>query len=502
MAEREAIETRNPARPDEVVWRGEASISAMESAVARARAAAPAWARRPESERVALLERWREVTSARAEELAQLITREMGKTLDESRAEAKLLGDKVTVTLDEIARARVRDFEVTAPGGRRGECRFRPYGVLTVIGPFNFPAHLPNGHWVPALLLGNTVVFKPSDRTPAVGEMLGALAREAGFPEGVFEVVQGGPIVSRALASHAEVDGVLFTGSWPVGRAILQENIERPGRIVALELGGSNPVLVLPDVATACGQYGASGATLFDHAVSECVRGAFITTGQRCTCTRRIVVHRSIGPRFIEAIVTEAAKLTVGAGDSAPAPFMGPLVSRSAREAALSFVASREAAGARVHLRPTTDGAAIAHGTSTASSGQSATTPSSSSASGWFLTPGVIEVDRFTRESDCECFGPVVQVAMSDSIDDMISQANATDFGLAAAVFTADDAAWSRCLEQIRAGCVNRNCGTAGASGRLPFGGLGRSGNLRPAGAFSVDYCAFPKASLIESSRA
>lgn len=477
MADREPIESRNPARPDEVVWRGESSIDLLDAAVARARDAAPAWARRPEAERIALLERWRAVTTARSEDLAQLITREMGKTLEESRAEAKLLGDKVTVTLDEVSRARVRDFEVAAPGGRRGECRFRPFGVMAVIGPFNFPAHLPNGHWVPALLLGNTVVFKPSEKTPAVGEMLGALAREAGFPEGVFEVVQGGAMVSRALVAHEHIDGVLFTGSWPVGRAILASNLDRPGRMVALELGGSNPALVLPDVATAHGRYGARGASLFDHAVSECVRSAFTTTGQRCTCTRRIIVHRSLGTRFIEALVKEAASLTIGPGGDTPTPFMGPIVSKSARDAALAFVASRESEGARVHLRPECP----------------------REQRGWFITPGVIEVDRFTRASDCECFGPVVQVSISDSIDDMIEQANATEFGLAAAVFTAVDALWHRCLQEIHAGCVNRNCGTAGASGRLPFGGLGRSGNLRPAGAFSVDYCAFPKASLIES---
>lgn len=473
---REVIESRNPARPAEIVWRGEATLEAVEAAVARARAAAPRWARRPESERVALLERWREVTTARAEELARLITREMGKTLEESLAEARLLGEKVVITLDEVSRARVRDFEVAAAGGRRGECRFRPYGVLAVLGPFNFPAHLPNGHWIPALLMGNCVIFKPSDKTPAVGEMLGALAREAGFPEGVFEVVQGGPGVSRAIASHEGIDGVLFTGSWPVGRALLEANLDRPGRIVALELGGSNPVLVMPDVGSATGRFGARGASLFDHAVAESVRSAFTTTGQRCTCARRIIVHRSLRERFIAAFMDEATKLTIGAGDAQPAPFMGPVVSRAARDAVLAFVTEREAGGARVHLRPT------------APAGE-----------GWFLTPGLVEVEGFSRATDCECFGPVVQLSAPESIEQMVAEANATDFGLAAAVFTADDACWQQGREQIRAGCVNRNCGTAGASGRLPFGGLGRSGNLRPAGAFSVDYCAFPKSSLIES---
>jgi len=472
----EKIESWNPARPQEVVWRGEASIANMERALARARMAFPSWVALPMAARVAALERWRDACNANAEALAAIITREMGKTLEESRAEARLLGEKVSITLDEISASRTREFSVAAAGGRRGECRFRPYGVMAVIGPFNFPAHLPNGHWVPALLLGNTVVFKPSDRTPAVGEFLGRLAREAEFPEGVLEVVQGGPIVSRALVAHDAIDGVLFTGSWPVGRSILQANLDRPGRMVALEMGGSNAALVLADAAQAGTLVGAANMTLFDHAVAECVRSAFTTTGQRCTCTRRIIVHRSIAARFIDAFVDRARALSIGAGDASPAPFMGPLVGRAARDGVVDFVRSLESAGARVRLAPRIP-----------------------DMEGWFITPGVVEVDRFRRETDRECFGPVVQIASSDSIDDMIEQANATDFGLVASVFTADDQAWESCRARVRVGCINRNCGTAGASGRLPFGGLGRSGNLRPAGAFSVDYCAFPQSSLIES---
>ncbi len=476
----EPIESRNPARPEEIVWKGEATTAAMEAAVARARAAAPAWGRRPRQERAAILERWREVTIARAEEIARLITREMGKTLEESRAEAKLLGEKVTITLEETVLSRVRDFTVTAAGGRRGECTFRPFGVMAVLGPFNFPAHLPNGHWVPALLLGNCVIFKPSDRTPAVGELVGRLAREAGFPEGVFEVVQGGPVVSRALVSHPGIDGILFTGSWPVGRAILEANLDRPGRMIALEMGGSNATIIGADAASAPGPAAAAGAapaSLFDHAVAECARSALTTTGQRCTCTRRIIVPRALAPRFIEALVERARTLSYGAGDEDPPKFMGPLVGRAARDGVLDFVRRLEAAGARTHLAPRIPDRA-----------------------GWFLTPGVIEVDRFRRERDAECFGPVVQVAASDSLDDAIEQANATDFGLIASVFTADDGAWEACRTRVRVGCINRNCGTAGASSRLPFGGLGRSGNLRPAGAFGVDACAYPLASLIETS--
>lgn len=457
-------------------------MEALEAAMARARAAFPSWSTAPESQRIRALERWRDVCNVRAEEMARLITREMGKTLEESRAEAKLLGEKVTIMLEELSRSRVRGFSVAAAGGRRGECVFRPYGVMAVIGPFNFPAHLPNGHWVPALLLGNTVIFKPSDKTPAVGALVAEFAREAGFPDGVFQVVQGGALISRALVSNEAIDGILFTGSWPVGRAILEANLDRPGRMIALEMGGSNAAIVLADAGDAAGRFGAAGvssapsATLFDHAVAECVRSAFVTTGQRCTCTRRIIVDRSIAARFVDSLVERARTLLIRPGDEEPAPFMGPLVSETARMNTMDFVRRLEASGARVHLAPRVP-----------------------DREGWFLTPAVVEVDRFRRETDCECFGPVVQVAACDSLDDAIEQANATDFGLAASVFTSDDRAWEACRARVRVGCINRNCGTAGASSRLPFGGLGRSGNLRPAGAFSVDYCAFPQSSLIET---
>ncbi len=461
----DAILTRNPARPSEIVWSGSPNPAHVDLAVTAARKALPAWAALSREQRGAYLKKWKQATAANAERLARLLTRENGKTLAEARLEASALGGKVDITLDpEGALRRVTPESLTLSDTRTGRCLFRPHGVMAVIGPFNFPAHLPNGHWVPALLLGNTIVFKPSEKTAAVGQLLAELWEEVGLPPGVFNLVHGAAPVASALVNHDGLDGILFTGSWPVGRRILEANLDRPGRMIALEMGGNNPAVIMAD----CN---------LRQAVMECVRAAFATTGQRCTCTRRIIVADSIADRFIDAFAKTAANIRVGPGDAEPAPFCGPLISEAAVSAVLEFQQALLQRGGRIVLearRPTELG------------------------EGHFITPGAVRVPRFEMEHDCEIFGPLVQISTAGDLDDALAQANATQFGLAASIFTADRSAAERFLVEAKAGCVNVNTGTAGASSKLPFGGLGRSGNHRPAGAFSVDYCAYPVAAMLE----
>jgi succinylglutamic semialdehyde dehydrogenase len=456
----DAVVSRDPSAPERVVWSGGAVMEHVDEAVSAGRAAWPAWRGAGFDARADVLRRFAQACAAHGERLARTITAEMGKTLAESRAEAKLLQDKVAITLEPSTLSRVRDFEVDAGAGRQGACRFRPLGVMAVVGPFNFPAHLPHGHWVPALLLGNTVVFKPSDRTPATGQVLGEIAVEAGLPAGVFNVVQGGADVSERLVGHPEIDGVLFTGSFPVGRRILEMNLDRPGRMIALEMGGSNAAIVWKDAD-------------LRRAVIECMRSAYATTGQRCTCTRRIIVHASLAERFITAFCKMASTAVVGAAHDAGPVFMGPVVSQAARQAVLDRQAALARGGGRVLLE------AVAF-----------------DRPGWFVGPGLVQVERFDAASDCETFGPLAQVSVVEDLDEAIGQANATDFGLVASVFTGETTVWRSCVDGLRVGCLNRNTGTAGASSRLPFGGLGRSGNLRPAGSFAVDLAAFPLATL------
>lgn len=460
----EALRSHNPARPEETVWQGSPRVDHVDLAVRAARETFDAWSTTPWEDRVDLIMRWKQVTARHADRIARLITAEMGKILAESRFEAGALGGKVEITLDEHSLDRVREYTVGVSDSRDGRCRYKPHGVMAVVGPFNFPAHLPNGHFVPALLMGNTVVFKPSDKTPGVGQLIAELLHEAGAPPGVFNVVQGGADVASYLVSHDDINGILFTGSWPVGRKILEANLDRPGRMIALEMGGNNPAVIMPSAH-------------LRQAVLECVRACFSTTGQRCTCTRRVIVHRSIADGFIGAFCKAATTLIVGPGDAAEPVFMGPLISERAVDDVLAFQSRLGRNGAGVLVETTRV-----------------------NRPGHFITPGVIEVDSFEVEHDCEVFGPLAQISIVDSLDEAIRQANATRYGLAASVFTSDDDEWARFFRLCNAGCINRNTGTAGASSKLPFGGLGHSGNHRPAAAFSTEYCAYPVANMIERS--
>lgn len=471
----------NPARPDETLWRGSPDAEHADEAVAAARSALKTWAAWPREQRFDALIAYRDLCNARKDDIASLIARETGKVLWDAAGEAGALAAKVDITLDRSEHAglnRVSGFELPLTQTRVGRTWFRPHGVMAVIAPFNFPAHLANGHIVPALAMGNTVVLKPSDKTPAVGQLLAELLdralTDAGAPPGVVNLVQGGADVARRLTTHQGIDGILFTGSWPVGRRILEANLDNPGRIVALEMGGNNPAVVMPDCD-------------LRQAVVECARSAFVTTGQRCTCTRRIIVHEAIADRFTAALCKAAAGLVIGDPLAEHPVFMGPIIDAAARDAVLEAQADFARAGADVLVEPT----AV-----------------DNENGGSYLSPGVLRVERFTVEAeghagcDREVFGPLVRIATTDSFDDALEQANATRFGLAASIFTSDHATAERFLAHARAGCVNLNTGTAGASSKLPFGGLGFSGNHRPAGAFSLDYCAYPVAGMLESGDA
>ncbi|MBG85122.1 MAG: N-succinylglutamate 5-semialdehyde dehydrogenase [Phycisphaerae bacterium] len=458
----EALISRNPADPNEVIWSGAPSGGHVDQAVAAARNALPAWMGLSIDQRADHLRSWRDVASAHVDELAELIGREVGKPSPEARIEATAIAGKVDLTLESTVMDRIQDWTADAGTGRTGRCRYRPHGVMAVIGPFNFPAHLPNGQFVPALLAGNTVVFKPSELAPAVGQRLGELMQEAGLPPGVFNVVHGMAGESRRLCMSEGVDGILFTGSWPVGRAILEQNLDTPGRIVALELGGNNPAIVHEDADVRL-------------AAIECARAAFATTGQRCTCTRRIIVHEKVADSFLAALCTTASTLLIGAHDDPVTPFMGPLITESAREAVLESQRKIIARGGR-SLVPAVE----------------------LPRDGWFISAGIIEVDGFHMDHDEEIFGPLVQVCTVSSLDEAIRQAQQTRYGLAASIFTADQSNFDHCFAKLSTGCLNWNVGTAGASSRLPFGGVGLSGNHRPAAALAIDSCAYPVASLLQ----
>jgi succinylglutamic semialdehyde dehydrogenase len=479
------VASKNPARPEQIVWSGASVAGHVDAAVSAARRALPAWSAWGRDNRFKVLKRFAELTKTRAAAIAELICDETGKAMWEAKGEASALAAKVDITLDASpigGLQRVSGFEFEMGPQKLGRCWFRPHGVMGVLGPFNFPAHLPNGHIVPALAMGNTVVFKPSDKAPGVGQMLAELLQEALIAEGapgkgagVINLVQGGAATAAALSGHEGLDGILFTGSWPVGRKIMQANLDRPGRILALELGGNNPAVVMHD------------ADLRQAAI-EIVRCAFNTTGQRCTCTRRVIAHHGVSDKLFAAVVAAAKALNFNDPRTAGV-FAGPIISAEARQGVIDAQRAWAKQGGRVLLEAA---------------------PIDRPGKGYFVSPGVVQVDRFTAAddhaagcgADVEVFGPLLRVCEVRDIDEAIEQANATRYGLAASIFTSNQQHAERFLAECRAGCVNINTGTAGASSKLPFGGLGLSGNHRPAGSFSLDYCAYPVAGMIEKGTA
>ncbi|MDE1918628.1 MAG: succinylglutamate-semialdehyde dehydrogenase [Sphingomonadales bacterium] len=441
-----------------LVWEGaQDDAQAAHVALNRARAAAPLWARTPLEERIAAARRFADLVKGQSEEFARLIARETGKQLWDSRGEVTAMVGKVEISI--AAQEQRAGFRENPMPFGRSVLRHRPHGVMAVLGPYNFPGHLPNGHIVPALIAGNVVVFKPSEETPAVGALMAALWEQAGLPRDVFQILQGGRETGAALVS-GNIDGLLFTGSAQAGRHFRHAFVDRPEVILALELGGNNPLIAWEGEAEAV-------ATLVTHS-------AFITSGQRCSCARRLILPEGpAGDRILEAVLAQASALPPRAWDDPQEGFMGPLISSRAAGKAREAVAALQASGARLLLAPSAP-----HGPDSA-----------------FMGAAVLDVTG-VAVPDEEIFAPVLQVIRVGSFDEAMGAANATRFGLSAGLITPDAALWERFASEIRAGVVNWNRPTTGAASAMPFGGLGESGNHRPSAAYAADYCAFPEASF------
>ncbi|UXY51343.1 succinylglutamate-semialdehyde dehydrogenase [Pseudomonas tohonis] len=455
----EAFDSLNPVT-QESVWSGQgASAEQVEAAVAAARAAFPAWARLSLDARIAVLERFAATLKARADELARCIGEETGKPLWESATEVTTMVNKVAISIQSY---RERTGEKSGPlADATAVLRHKPHGVVAVFGPYNFPGHLPNGHIVPALLAGNAVVFKPSELTPKVAELTVKCWIEAGLPAGVLNLVQGARETGIALAASAGIDGLFFTGSSRTGNLLHQQFAGRPDKILALEMGGNNP-LVVDEVADV------------DAAVYTIIQSAFISAGQRCTCARRLLVPVGAwGDALLARLVAVAASIQVGAFDAQPAPFMGSVI---------SLDAARHLLKAQEHL--------IAQG---ATALLAMSQPLETAA---LLTPGILDVTAVAERPDEEFFGPLLQVIRYADFDAAVAEANATQYGLAAGLLSDSRELYQRFFIESRAGIVNWNKQLTGAASSAPFGGIGASGNHRASAYYAADYCAYPVASL------
>ncbi|QKE62810.2 succinylglutamate-semialdehyde dehydrogenase [Aquipseudomonas campi] len=455
----EAFSSLNPVT-QESIWAGQgASAAQVESAVQAARAAFPAWARRPLEERIAVLEQFAAALKAHADELARTIGEETGKPLWESATEVTSMVNKVAISVQSY---RERTGIKSGPlADATAVLRHKPHGVVAVFGPYNFPGHLPNGHIVPALLAGNAVVFKPSELTPKVAELTVKCWIEAGLPAGVLNLVQGARETGVALAASAGIDGLFFTGSSRTGNLLHSQFAGRPDKILALEMGGNNP-LVVDQVAD------------LDAAVYTIIQSAFISAGQRCTCARRLLVPAGAwGDALLARLVAVSSTIKVGAFDEQPAPFMGSVISLAAAEHLLKAQRQLADQGASVLLemiQPLPNAA--------------------------LLTPGIIDVTAVSERIDEEFFGPLLQVIRYANFDAAIAEANNTQFGLAAGLLSDSAERYQQFLIESRAGIVNWNKQLTGAASSAPFGGVGASGNHRASAYYAADYCAYPVASL------
>jgi succinylglutamic semialdehyde dehydrogenase len=454
--------TSNDPSSGDKVWEGRAADSDdVAEAMAAAHLAFPAWSRRAPDERIVIVRAFAKEIEARADVIARTISREMGKAAWDAKGEVAAMIGKIEISIRAQAeRAGFRE-EKAAFGAMT--LSHRAHGVLAVFGPFNFPGHLPNGHIVPALLAGNCVLFKPSEFTPGVGALMVEAWEAAGLPAGVLNLLQGGRETGAALLDAPGLAGVLFTGSGQTGSLIHRKFAGRPDVVLALELGGNNPLIVWPPVDAK------AAANLIVHS-------AFATSGQRCSCARRLILPHGVeGQAVLDELIALTSQVRVGPADQTPEPFMGPLVNAIAAERAVKMEAGLKAMGGAVLMPIKRDGA--------------------------FVHPGIVDVTG-TTPPDEELFGPLLQVYRVSDFDHALDVANATRYGLAGGLISDDPALWARVKNEMRAGVLNWNRPTTGASGAMPFGGPGLSGSLRPSAYYAADYVAYPVSTQISEKAA
>lgn len=435
------------------LWAGD--IGDVASEVAAARAAWPEWAAHSVSFRIEAMRRFANEVRAREQDFADLISRETGKPYWEARTEIASVIHKVEISANAyLERTPMRKLEAAL--GSKVAVRHKPHGVLAVLGPYNFPAHLPNGHIVPALIAGNAVVFKPSEKTPAVGSFLVDCYHAAGVPEGVVRLLIGGPAEGKALAGQAGIDGLLFTGSARAGMSLHRQFADAPHKMLALELGGNNP-LVVWDAAD------------IEAAAIIAVQSAYLSAGQRCTAARRLIVEDGAEAPLVEAITKLIDRIIVDHPHADPQPLMGPVIDLAAADHLQSQWMDLMMKGGKPIRR--------------------LDRPHEERP---YLTPALIDVTEVAGRPDEEMFGPVLQLIRVADFDAAIDEANNTRFGLAAGLVGGTPAMYDKFWANVRAGVINWNRPTNGAPSNAPFGGIGLSGNHRPSAFYAADYCAYP----------
>ena len=443
------------------IWSGQAASPAqVDTAIAAARSAFTHWGALSVTERLVYIHAYEQQLKDHQDELALAIAQETGKPMWETKTEAAAMVGKIALSIKSY-QTRTGVTENPMPLGK-AFIRHKPHGVVAVFGPYNFPGHLPNGHIVPALIAGNTIVFKPSDLTPMVAQTMVKLWDAANLPKGVLNLLQGDITTGKALAAHDHIDGLFFTGSSNTGKLLHEQFAGHPGKILALEMGGNNPLIV-------------AQVNDIDAAVHDIVQSAFITSGQRCTCARRLFIPNTAqGDAILARLIEVTKRIEVGQYDADEQPFMGAMISAKAAAMMAQAQAALIQLGAQVLVE-------LTHLDSDTG----------------FVSPGIIDVTNILDVlPDEEHFGPLLKVIRYNTFKDAIAEANNTKFGLSAGLIADDAQLYDQFFQQIRAGIVNWNRPITGASGAAPFGGIGESGNHRASAFYAADYCAYPVASV------
>lgn len=448
------------------LWDCPIDYQAVENTIESAISGFKTWRKVSQDERNNYLRKYQEQVTSRQDEIAVAIAYEVGKPLWEAKTEVASVINKIAVTIeDSLPRIKNKNFENILPK-TNGHIYFKPIGPTLVIGPFNFPCHLANGQILSALIAGNSIIFKPSEKTCYSAQLLMECFHNAGFPAGVINLMQGDGEVAKRLLKNKNIHAVFFTGSKEVGKKILEVTHHDLGKLVALELGGKNTSILHADAN-------------LDHALLELLKSSFLTTGQRCTSTSIIAIQSKIHQQFIERFHEMAKKIIIDHPvEFQREPFMGPLVDQAAVDSYLLFMGMAKRESIQEIMR-----------------GKQIDRPKK----GHYVSPSIHLAASWNNDSlflQSEIFGPNVTFIPYDTIEEAINIANATEYGLASAIFTRDHSLYQMCVDELDSGLVNYNRSTIGASARLPFGGVKNSGNYRPAALTTIDACVYQMAGL------
>ena len=460
------IERPCPAKTNQILWSLPLDYRHVDPVIESACHGFDYWRKLELDKRISFLKSYQEQLISKQEQFATAIALEAGKPLWEAKTEAAALISKVDVTINEsLKRIEQKNYQEILPK-TQGALYFKPLGPSLIIGPFNFPCHLANGQILSALIAGNSIIFKPSEKTCYSGELLIECFHQAGFPKGVINLAQGDGETARRMLKDKRIKGVFFTGSKEVGLKVLQSTHQDLSKLVSLELGGKNPAIVHKDAD-------------FDFTLQELLKGAFLTTGQRCTSTSLVFIHHSMAQKFVESFHQLAKKIIVDHPiDHQREPFMGPLIDQRSLDEYLLYMGMAKREGMEEIMR-----------------GKQLERENP----GFYVSPSIHYSDKFNFDGHflaSEIFGPNCSIIPYQDEEEAIALANSTEYGLACSVFTKDQSFFDLCVRDIDSGLINLNRSTVGASAKLPFGGVKNSGNYRPAAVSTIDACVYQMSSL------